>query len=144
LYWNIFDKWIWKWSVLRLVALVKVPNFSGVWIGYAVSSYRDEKGQKKRHDVRITIRQQWTQCSVRLETETSQSESRIGAVIIGDVGPPSLSYEYRNQPRAHAAATMHGHPGMTRLEMIDGTHLEGEYYTGRDRQNYGTLHLTKQ
>jgi hypothetical protein len=38
---------------------------------------------------------------------------------------------------------MHAHPGMTRLEMVDATHLEGEYYTGRDRQNYGTLHLTK-
>jgi hypothetical protein len=32
---------------------------------------------------------------------------------------------------------------MARLEVLDATHLEGEYYTGRDRREYGTLRLTR-
>jgi hypothetical protein len=39
---------------------------------------------------------------------------------------------------------IHIHPGMARLELVEATRLEGEYYTGRDRQNYGTLHLVNQ
>jgi hypothetical protein len=52
-----------------------------------------------------------------------------------------LSYEYRNDSKPHAAKTMHPHRGMTRLGLVSPGRLEGECYTGRDRQNYGTLRL---
>ena len=63
--------------------------------------------------------------------------------MLDDGGGPMLSYEYRNEPKPHAAATMHPHRGMTRLGLVSPGRLEGEYYTGRDRQNYGTLSLEK-
>jgi hypothetical protein len=54
-----------------------------------------------------------------------------------------LSYEHYNEPKPHAAETMHPHRGMTRLELIAPAVLDGEYYTSRDRKNYGTLRVDK-
>lgn len=143
LYWNLFDKWIWRWWILRSVGLVEVPDFSGTWTGHGVSSYT-EHGQQKRYEVQLNIRQRWTRCIVRTQTESSQSESTIGAILVREGARPALSYEYRNQPRANATDGMHAHPGVTRLEMIDDEHLDGDYYSGRDRQTYGSLHLERQ
>jgi len=36
---------------------------------------------------------------------------------------------------------MQPHRGAARLEMHDEAQLEGEYYSGRGRQGYGTLYL---
>lgn len=143
LYWGIFEKWLWTWPLLRFIRLVRVPDLRGEWVGEGVSSYDDGGGKPTPYDMRLTIRQEWTRCSVRMETGHSRSDSTIAAVLVEHGGRPRLSYEYQNQPGAHAAGTMHAHPGMTRLEMIDETHVEGEYYTGRDRRSYGTMRLTR-
>jgi predicted pore-forming effector associated with SMODS systems len=142
LYWKLFDKWIWKWKVARAIHIVRTPYFAGDWEGEGVSSYV-ENGQRKRYSIRVHIEQEWTKIQISARTQQSRSESLIGSVIVGNGRYPTLSYEYQNQPGQHAAETMHAHPGMTRLELIDLTTLDGEYYTGRDRQNYGTLHLRK-
>jgi hypothetical protein len=39
---------------------------------------------------------------------------------------------------------MHAHRGTAVLKLSDdGKELSGEYYSGRDRQNYGTLLIAK-
>ncbi len=142
LYWKAFDKWVWKWKLLRAIRLVRVPDFAGDWEGEGVSSYI-ENGERKRYNIEVHIEQEWTKFRVSARTQQSRSESVIGSIIVGDGRYPSISYEYENKPSQHAAETMHAHPGMTRLELTDPTTLDGEYYTGRDRQNYGTLHLRR-
>jgi hypothetical protein len=142
IYWKLFDKWIWKWKPLRVIRLVRVPDFAGDWEGEGVSSYI-ENGERRRYDIRVHIEQEWTKIQISARTQESRSESLIGSVIVGNGRNPTLSYEYQNHPGQHAAQTMHAHPGMTRLEVIDPTTLDGEYYTGRDRQNYGTLQLRR-
>jgi hypothetical protein len=143
LYWKVFDRYLWKLRVVRRLRLVRVPNLAGVWTGHGISSFQNEQGELTRYEARLVIHQGWTRCFVRLEANDSRSESVIGALMVGDGQPATLSYEYRNEPRAHADKTMHPHRGMARLEMVSVDQLEGEYYTGRDRQRYGTLHLRK-
>ncbi len=57
-------------------------------------------------------------------------------------GDTLLIYDYWSEPKAAATATLHATRGTAYL---NGTknHLEGQYYTGRDRQNYGNLSLDK-
>jgi hypothetical protein len=143
LFWRMFDRLLWNWPLLRVIGLVKVPDLGGRWVGHGLSSYKDAAGRPTEYGITITITQRWTACLVHTETDASWSDSLIGAILLGNGRPPALSYEYKNQPRAHAGSTMHAHPGMTRLEMADATHLVGEYYSGRDRQTYGTLTLTR-
>jgi hypothetical protein len=144
-YWWLFDRWVWRWRPLRTLHIIHVPDLSGHWRGTGESSYKDAQGNRTKFKVLdVEIRQTWTTMAVWYRLEKSRSHSLVGALTVHDGQYPSLSYEYINDPDPHAVTTMHVHPGMARLELVEATRLEGEYYTGRDRQNYGTLHLVKQ
>jgi hypothetical protein len=70
----------------------------------------------------------------------------MGAIMVGDEGSATLTYEYTNEPRALAIDTMHAHRGTAYLVLKkDGNkdHLEGDYYAGRDRQNVGQITLER-
>jgi hypothetical protein len=140
LYYQLFRVWIWKWPLLRVFGIVKIPNLSGEWDGYVITTYDELHG---KHSVHVSIQQSWTDMRVILKTPYSQSTSLIGAILTRDL--VMLSYEYLNEPLPGAVGTMHAHRGSARLTLSDnGTALDGDYYTGRDRTNYGSLSLKKQ
>jgi len=133
----IFDRYLWSWQILRRLGIVKVPNLSGSWNGYVASSF-DEYAVK--HDATIRIFQNWTKIAIILETNYSKSVSLIAAIVTENPIGIVLNYEYLNEPKANAKHTMHAHRGVARLTLQpDGKALEGDYYTGRDRQNFGIL-----
>ena len=84
--------------------------------------------------------------SVTLHTASSESRSLMAMMSKDDAGREVLTYEYRNEPRSGAVSTMHAHRGLARLSLRreDGDILEGEYYTGRDRQHYGAIRLRRE
>ena len=137
LLYTIFNKYIWKWRILRTIGIVKIPDLNGIWNGYVASSF-DRHNTK--YDATLKISQNWNQISVILKTNYSKSSSLIAAIITEDPGGAVLSYEYLNEPMPNAKPTMHTHRGAARHTMqSNGKVLEGEYYTGRDRQNFGIL-----
>jgi hypothetical protein len=141
LFYAIFDKYSWKWELLQRIGIVKVPNLNGTWKGYLASSF-DEHAEKR--DATIKIFQSWTQISIVLETSNSKSVSLIAAVITRNPLAQVLSYEYLNEPIPDAKPTMHTHRGTARLTMqADGKKFEGEYYSGRDRQNFGIIRFER-
>jgi len=80
--------------------------------------------------------------SVIGQTKQSKSHSISASVVTTD--ECSLSYEYVNEPAAGAPTSMHTHRGTAVLK-IDKTvkALKGEYYSGRDRQNFGIIELIR-
>lgn len=142
--WRLFDRSAWRWRVLRAVGLVRVPDLNGPWHGRGVSSHVERAGDRQEFECDVTITQRWRTLYVSLQTAHSQSESVIGALLVGDGGgQPILSYEYRNEPRTHAPASLNPHRGTARLALVAVDHLEGDYYTGRDRREIGTLDLRR-
>ena len=132
-----FNKYLWRWRILRTIGVVKVPDLNGTWKGYVASSF-DEHATK--YDATFRLFQNWTLISIILETNYSKSSSLIAAIVTENPGGTMLSYEYLNEPVPNAKHTMHTHRGTARLTMqSNGKTLEGEYYTGRDRQNFGIL-----
>jgi len=137
----IFNKYLWRWRILRTIGVVKVPDLNGTWSGYVASSF-DQHATK--YDATIRIFQNWTRISIILETNYSKSSSLIAAIVTKDPSGTVLSYEYLNEPMPNSKHTMHTHRGTTRLTMqSNGKALEGEYYTGRDRQNFGILRFKR-
>jgi len=137
----IFNKYLWRWRILRTIGVVKVPDLNGTWKGYMASSF-DEHTTK--YDATFKIFQNWTRISIILEANYSKSSSMIAAIVTEDPGGTVLSYEYLNEPMPNAKYTMHTHRGTARLTMqSNGEALEGEYYTGRDRQNFGILRFER-
>lgn len=127
-----YDRLLWRqrYGVVRLSA---IPDLRGTWAGTIRSSH----DPTRTISAVLYIDQTWTKLSVQLVTETSRSRSVMAAV---STTTPELGYEYVNEPGALATDTMHPHRGATHLHLSpDGTTLEGDYYTGRGRQNVGEL-----
>lgn len=143
LFYKLFDSWLWQTSILRSLKLVKVPNLNGVWSGTVSSSFNE---YAVKHDATITIHQTWTQISIRLQSGASESHSLSGMILAETLSSKLINYEYRNEPKPHALNTMHAHRGAGRVTLSESNGidvLEGEYFTGRDRQTVGRMYFER-
>lgn len=136
---RLFDHYLWRSAALRKLGLVRVPDLNGEWTGEIRSSYVSDG---EAFPVGVVIRQRWSKLAVRLDASYSSSGSVMARLRTGDVIHPTLDYMYVNEPVAGAWETMHAHRGTAMLEFKDGV-LEGDYYTGRDRREIGTMRLQR-
>jgi len=142
LYW-LFDRLGWKSKFIRALHISEMPLLAGRWHGRVTPADADgvSRGLATATDIDVTIEQTWTSLLVRAETTGSVSRS-VSASLMVDA-QIALSYEYINEPRASAAVSMHMHRGTGRFVLNGNTVLEGEYYSGRDRQTFGTVRLER-
>jgi hypothetical protein len=142
-YW-LFDRYVWKWPPLRWLGVVKLPNLAGQWRGTVtpVPSSGVSAGLGLEREIRMSISQTWATLLISASTDLSNSVSDSGSITMGE--RIEMTYQYINEPAAGAPATMHTHRGtvLLRTDRL-GRALEGEYYSGRDRQNLGTLRLVR-
>jgi hypothetical protein len=135
----IFDRWIWKF--FRRINFIKVPNLFGEWNGYLKTSF-DEHSSKIKATLRIF--QTWTRIKILLTTEHSISHSETASIVMATPEGKYLSYQYINEPKSDAVKTMSIHRGTVRLLFNEKENtLIGEYYSGRDRQNFGSLNFKR-
>ena len=132
----LFDRRLWRYSLVRKLGLVKTPNLTGSWTGYLTSSFDNHA---KRRILNLQIFQSWTQISIFLSTATSVSRSCVAVIQISDPEGVALIYQYENQPLADATRTMHMHYGTAMLRVGNSTNLTGDYYAGRDRGTFGRI-----
>ena len=139
LFW-LFDRFVWKWCLVHWSGISRLPNLEGRWRGRVEPANGEENVENLGIATKfeMTISQTWLGLLLISETERSRSRSISAALLVGE--ETSLTYEYINEPRASAPATMHTHRGTARLVISgDGRTLNGEYYTGRDRQSFGSI-----
>jgi hypothetical protein len=132
----LFDRYLWRNSLAYKLGLARIPNFTGRWRGYLITSF---DGHAKRHALVINIFQSWTQISVYLTTAMSMSRSCAAMIQVEDPEGVALIYQYQNQPLAYATKTMHMHYGTAMLMISNGDCLAGDYYAGRDRRTFGRI-----
>jgi hypothetical protein len=134
-----FEKRLWKISLIQKIGLVKVPNLSGKWDGYILSSYDHHE---KKIKATIEIFQTWTKIKIILRAENSVSYSQTASLLITPPDAVVISYEYSNEPVSKAVKTMNNHRGMARHNYVvskEKETLNGEYFTGRGRMTHGSL-----
>ncbi|CCF85379.1 Cap15 family CBASS effector [Nitrolancea hollandica] len=139
----LFDRYLWKMPFFRTIRLVNIPDLSGTWQGYLVSSY-DEHA--KQHETTLLISQTWSKISIILRTKHSSSRSMMASIEGGDPNVIRLMYGYLNEPNPESASTMVIHLGTACLKMHNNSpdqSLDGEYYAGRGRMNYGGMHFKR-
>lgn len=131
-----FDKYLW-YQKFKFISFSSIPNLQGTWVGVIHSSYGHGTDVP---DVILYIRQTWTRLNVRLTTQNSSSYSIMAAVNTQESSEPCLKYEYMNEPSALSVNTMNAHRGTANLQLSpNGKELVGDYFTGRGRQNLGTM-----
>jgi hypothetical protein len=131
----VFDRWLWK--IAKRLKLIKTPDINGEWKGILKTSFNalaDEKGATLR------IFQTWTRIRIVQETDQSISYSESASIVTETPEGPYISYQYLNEPKPGATNTMNIHRGTCRLIFIyEENKLKGDYYSGRDRQNFGSV-----
>ncbi|MCJ7570793.1 MAG: hypothetical protein MUO82_02805 [Candidatus Thermoplasmatota archaeon] len=133
----IFDNYLWRVPILKKMGLVNVPDLNGRWEGHITSSFTNNA---KIYNATIMVYQKWTKISICLEMQHSKSRSLSASILVEDSNEIVLNYEYLNEPKPNARNSMNIHRGTTRLILSsDLRELEGDYYSGRGRQNYGSL-----
>ena len=137
----LFDKYLWRNSLVHRLGLVRIPNLAGRWRGYLLSSF---DGHTKQHPLLLNIFQTWTQITVYLATASSMSRSCAAMMQVDDPDGAGLIYQYQNQPVADATKTMHMHYGTAMLRVSNDGCLVGEYYAGRDRRTFGRIYCRRQ
>jgi hypothetical protein len=135
-----FDKSLWRSGSIRWTRLLKVPVLAGEWHGHILSSFDNHK---KPHEVTVRIKQTWTRIMVLLSSATSDSHTLTASIEVDAPEGAVLTYQYENQPKPGAVRTMEMHIGTARLVLNDGRVLEGHYYSGRGRGEYGSIHLER-
>ena len=142
LFYKLFDSKLWNKALSRKVGINCTPDFSGEWNGELRSSHDQFT---KQTPVRLRVEQTASHISLVLSSDNSRSESCLAMIFTKspDNGA-TIQYAYLNRPTNTAVRTMHTHEGTATLSLSeDGKTLTGNYYTGRDRENHGTLKLTK-
>jgi len=122
----VFNKWLWRWKPLNLLAGGK-PILSK---RYKATLRFKEADQDQVRDSEISIEQTFLNVSVRLETDESFSNS-ITAAIKEENGSKMLIYTYLNTPRAEIQDMSAIHYGTAMLDVNDPKHITGNYYTTR-------------
>jgi len=135
--WALYNKFLWRRSVLCF-PLSRIPDVSGTWSVVVQSSH----GPGRHSTGFIRIYQTWSKILIEFENSSSRSVSRMAALNLEPGANQGLIYEYANDPRFSATESMHAHRGVALLRIsTDGRRLDGEYFTGRDRQTHGALTL---
>ncbi|WP_346846360.1 hypothetical protein [uncultured Clostridium sp.] len=139
----LFDKYCWKWKILRFTFKVKTPILSGAWEGEYKSSYGlndDGTGEPTEGNIKITIEQTWSKISIKSDSvNSSKSCSQVAGVFVKHNKGIVLKYEYENDPEESFVKSMNKHSGFECLVFDEANEeMNGSYYTDKYRRTYGS------
>lgn len=134
---KLYDRSLWKKTIFGM-HLSQIPNCNGTWYGRIRSSHNGGS----QSEGMLTIHQTWSKILIEFRSVRSKSLSRMASLNVNVGSSHGLIYEYTSDPRSDASPTMHSHRGLAFLT-LNRTHnlLEGDYYTGRDRDTQGTMEM---
>ena len=137
---GLFNKYLWKWPIFRLLRIVDYPDLNGRWQGFLISSF-----DNKKRKVFLEIRQTFLEINVDMYSSQSQSTSLIADFIQGKNDQIELHYEYQNEPHVRTSKTMNIHNGTVKLIFYSDTNtLKGSYYNANryDRGHTGSIEVS--
>ena len=155
---GLFTRCLWRWSWVRKIARVKVPDLSGEWEGYLYTSADPawiddemivEEGEQKdgltKMEASVKIEQTWDKVGVALDGPESQSHSEVATITVNEKAWPTITYNYLNEGTA-TNGDLDMHYGTTSLEYDERENkLEGPYYNRPDqRDSQGYLELYRE
>ncbi len=138
----IFNNYLWKLRIFNKIGIIKSEDLSGKWVGYIKSSYDN---MQSNIDTELEIKQTATNIKVHGKFNNSKSVSINENFAFSDIDNSiALFYFYKNEPNYDAVDTMAMHEGSVKLVFDkEKNTLTGSYYSGRDRNNHGTIFVKK-
>lgn len=128
---KLFDKYAWKWKLVRRIH--DVPVLSKTYVGTIYSSYEekdDGKNVKAERSGHLHVYQTFTKTVVELTTKESSSRS-VMSYLGKDQGGARLIYTYQNDPSIDIQERSPIHYGTAVLRVNAAGSLKGFYFTTR-------------
>lgn len=140
---SLFDKYLWKLKIFRILGIIKSKDISGKWSGYIKSSYNKFSNEIPSE---LSIKQRGTSIKIYGKFNESKSCSIHENFGIDEIdGAMSLFYFYKNEPNYDSNQTMSKHEGSCKLKFDrEKDELTGYYFSGRDRNNYGIMYFKRE
>lgn len=138
----LFDKYLWKHPIFKKLGIVVADDLNGKWEGNLKSSYDNHAKPIKTG---LTIEQTATRIKICGTFNQSKSVSIHENFSRSEIdNKVALFYFFRNEPNYDAAETMSIHEGSVKLIHDEKENiLTGYYYSGRDRNNHGTIEVKR-
>lgn len=138
----VFDRYLWKNLIFKKLGIIIADDLNGKWVGIVKSSYDNFESDICAE---LTIKQTATQIKVYGNFNQSKSVSVHENFGVSEVdNKTALFYFFRNEPGYNSVQTMAMHEGSAKLLYdADTDMLTGYYYSGRDRNNHGTIEVKR-
>lgn len=138
----LFDKRFWNKPIFKQLGIVVADDLNGKWQGIVKSSYDNFKKDIKAE---LVIEQTATRIKICGTFDESKSVSVHENFSRSEIdNKMALFYFFRNEPKYDAVETMAIHEGSAKLiHDEEKDTLEGYYYSGRDRNNHGTIEVKR-
>jgi hypothetical protein len=138
----IFNRFLWKRNLFRKLDIVVADDLNGKWNGFVKSSYDNFQ---KEIPIELQIEQSATRVKIYGKFGKSKSVSVHENFSRSEIdNKVALFYFFRNEPNYDAAETMATHEGAVKLTYSkEENKMTGYYYSGRDRNNHGTIEVKK-
>jgi hypothetical protein len=137
----LFDRFAWRWRLLRVIGLVRIPYVGGDWNAQLRSSHSE---MRKEHPAVLRIEQTWT--SIRLTVDGARSFSASEMALIRSISESvhEVRWEYSAESKTPSTGSDFNHRGVTMLrftvkEGVVRSPMEGHYYTQQGRETHGEL-----
>uniref|UniRef100_E6Q5P6 CD-NTase-associated protein 15 domain-containing protein n=1 Tax=mine drainage metagenome TaxID=410659 RepID=E6Q5P6_9ZZZZ len=137
----LFSNYLWRWTLLRRLGVVKIIDLNGVYLGDLWSSHDKHT---ESHRCEFTVTQTWVNIAIRGRFAESRSFNMVTGISVEGTDAPRLTYEYFNEPASGSVTSMGPHRGTIWFDIIQdesGIQLDGEYYTGRGRGTTGSIRV---
>jgi hypothetical protein len=139
----LFDRYLWKIKFFKKTGIVIADDLNGKWRGIVKSSY---DGHQSDIPAELVIEQTATDikiCGTFNQSKSVSMHENFGKSEIDN--QTALYYFFRNEPKYDATSTMSIHEGSVKL-LYDPQKdcLSGNYYSGRDRNNHGTIEVYRE
>ena len=138
----LYNNHLWKLRPIQKLRPLYIPNLTGSWRVNIQSSYSEFA---ETIQATAVIRQTASNISIALKADRSTSQSYFAALICAEgLSTFELTFSYINRPTVDAVDTMSMHYGICWLGISeDVKRMDGEYYSGRGRQQFGKISLTR-
>ena len=77
--WVVFERHLWRWPIVRILAFIDTPDLNGEWLGEA-----RREGAPAPRPVTIRIRQTLTTLTLSTQGQVARTES-VAAVLLKDI-----------------------------------------------------------
>ena len=138
----LFDRFLWKNKIFKQLGIVIADDLNGKWVGSLKSSYDNFATDI---EAQLVIEQTATKikiCGTFNKSKSVSIHENFGRSEIDN--RVALFYFFRNEPTYDATQTMAMHEGSAKLTYSpENESLTGYYYSGRDRNNFGTIEVKK-